>query len=195
MTEPASSRLPIVVGGVFVALIASAAAYRGYLEMTTRETPRVVAEPAARGVAPAPSAPVAIAPRATTNATSTAPPAQPTVPPPAPSPARSATAEMTEEEREQKIVLAQREVRIDLYGEGWCPSCRAAKRWLEMNKISFNYRDTGNPANARMMRSLNPEHTIPVIDIEGTILVGFDPDEMQAQIRRRAEMRVAAASR
>lgn len=98
-------------------------------------------------------------------------------------------------DREQRIVAAQREVRIDLYGEGWCPSCRAAKKYLDDNDIPYTYRDTSVPENSKAMRALNPRRTIPVIDIEGSVLVGFSARRMQAEIRRAAEVRVANAER
>lgn len=98
-------------------------------------------------------------------------------------------------EREARIAAAQREVRIDLYGEGWCPSCRAAKKYLDDNDIPYTYRDTSAPENAKAMRALNPKRTIPVIDIEGSVLVGFSARRMQAEIRRAAEVRVANAER
>lgn len=98
-------------------------------------------------------------------------------------------------EREARIAAAQREVRIDLYGEGWCPSCRAAKKYLDDNDIPYTYRDTSVPENSKAMRALNPKRTIPVIDIEGSVLVGFSARRMQAEIRRAAEVRVANAER
>ena len=92
---------------------------------------------------------------------------------------------------ELRVAEAERSVQIDLYGEGWCPSCRKARAWLDANAISYTYRDTSDPVNKHTMRALNPKSTIPTIDIEGEVLVGFNPQRMRASIRRAAEVRVA----
>ncbi len=95
---------------------------------------------------------------------------------------------------ELRIAEAERSVQIDLYGEGWCPSCRKARAWLDANAIPYTYRDTSDAVNKHTMRALNPNSTIPTIDIEGEVLVGFDPQRMRASIRRAAEVRIAKAA-
>ena len=80
-------------------------------------------------------------------------------------------------------------VTIDLYGEGWCPSCRKARAWLDAQGIAYTYRDTSEPENKRTMRALNPQSTIPTINIDGRILVGFSASRMQSTIRAAARAR------
>jgi glutaredoxin len=133
----------------------------------------------------------------------TAPPADPAValtPTATTAPALPSTSEprvdpsQARREHELRVTEAARSVQIDLYGAGWCPSCRKARGWLDANAIPYTYRDTTEPTNARTMRSLNPRSTIPTINIEGQILVGFSPEKMRASIRRAAEARVASAA-
>lgn len=102
-------------------------------------------------------------------------------------------ADLDEARREhaRQVAEAERSVQIDLYGEGWCPSCRKARAWLDANAIAYTYRDTSNDVNKHTMRALNPNSTIPTIDIEGQVLVGYNPEAMRAMIRRAAEARVA----
>lgn len=80
-------------------------------------------------------------------------------------------------------------VTIDLYGEGWCPSCRKARAWLDAQGIAYTYRDTSDAENKRTMRALNPQSTIPTINIDGRILVGFSAHKMQSTIQAAARAR------
>lgn len=63
--------------------------------------------------------------------------------------------------------------------------------WLDRNATPYTYRDTSDEVNKHTMRALNPQSTIPTIDVDGQVLVGFNADEMRASIRRAAEARVA----
>lgn len=96
---------------------------------------------------------------------------------------------------DRAVAEAARSVPIELYGASWCPSCRKARAWLDAEGIAYTYRDTTDDANRQAMRALNPRSTIPTIDIEGQVLVGFDPRGMRSAIRRAAEARVARSAR
>lgn len=92
---------------------------------------------------------------------------------------------------EQRVADARRTVDITVYGASWCPSCRQARAWLDENGMAYSERDIDRSAEAsRTMRRLNPAGTIPVIDVEGEVVVGFAPDAVNRAIRRRAERRV-----
>ncbi len=92
---------------------------------------------------------------------------------------------------EQRVLDARRTVDITLYGATWCPSCKQARAWLDANGMAYNERDIDRSEDAsRTMRKLNPAGTIPVIDVEGEVVVGFAPDAVDRAIRRRAERRV-----
>lgn len=62
---------------------------------------------------------------------------------------------------------------------------------MDANGVMYTYRDTADAVNNHTMRALNPESTIPTIDIEGQVVVGFSPTAIRASIRRAAEARVA----
>lgn len=94
-------------------------------------------------------------------------------------------------EHDRLVIEASRSVAIELYGAGWCASCQKARAWLDANSIPYTYRDTDSGANNRTMHALNPKGTIPTIDIDGQIVVGFQPQALRASIRRAAEARVA----
>jgi glutaredoxin len=92
-------------------------------------------------------------------------------------------------DRERRVLAAQRSVNIELFGADWCPSCRSARAWLDREGFSYSYRDVDEASSKLKMRALNPRSTIPTIDIEGQIIVGFDGEGMRAAIRRAAEAR------
>lgn len=94
-------------------------------------------------------------------------------------------------EYEQRVADARRTVDITLYGASWCPSCKQARAWLDQNGMAYAEHDIDSSAEAvRNMRRLNPAGTIPVIDVEGEVVVGFAPDAVDRAIRRKAERRV-----
>lgn len=170
----------LVVGG----LIASAVGFRLYLASADRRAASATAT-----AEPDPSTPVVVA-RA--GATAAAPG---TAAPIAPGEPRVDPAAEARAEHDRLVAEAARAVQIDLYGEGWCPSCRKARAWLDREGIAYSYRDTSDDVNKHTMRALNPNSTIPTIDIEGQVVVGFDPRAMRSAIVRAAEARVAKSRR
>lgn len=94
-------------------------------------------------------------------------------------------------EHDRRVTEAMRTVDITTYGAVWCPSCKAAHKWLDAQGIAYVDKDieTNRDAN-RAMRALNPAGTIPTIDIEGQILIGFDARAIDHAIRTAAEKRV-----
>lgn len=86
---------------------------------------------------------------------------------------------------------ARRRVPIALYGAPWCPSCRRAKAYLEANDIRFDDHDVDrDPRAQRRAHELNPRRSIPVIEIDGQVLVGFDPQRIEATIDAAARRRL-----
>jgi glutaredoxin len=173
--------------GVVGAALATVVGYRIHLALADR---------AAAGAARPDSTavPIASVERAAPSVGATATAAVPAIETATPSPSgpRVDPSEVRAE-HERRIAEAERGVQIDLYGEGWCPSCRKARSWLDSNRIPYTYRDTSDAVNKHTMRALNPNSTIPTIDIEGQVLVGFNPAAMRASIRRAAEAHVARA--
>lgn len=76
---------------------------------------------------------------------------------------------------------AQRaEVRVVLYTTRWCPVCAHARSWLQARGIPYQERDVEtSPAAAATHRRLNGARTVPVIDVEGRILIGFVAEELR----------------
>jgi glutaredoxin len=63
---------------------------------------------------------------------------------------------------------------IILYSAEWCGACRKAKRYLDGQGIAYDERDVDIPANAAELVEKTGARAIPVIDVGGRILTGFN---------------------
>jgi len=69
---------------------------------------------------------------------------------------------------------------VTIYGTSWCGACRAARQYLTERKIPFADKDIENdPAAAQELRDKAskmgiPTDRVPVIDVRGRLLLGFD---------------------
>ena len=77
---------------------------------------------------------------------------------------------------------------VIIYGASWCGACHTAAQWLTAHQIPFVEKDIEREPGAReeMMRKaeaagIQPSG-IPVIDVRGQLMMGFDPHQMQAML-------------
>lgn len=63
---------------------------------------------------------------------------------------------------------------VILYGTSSCPWCHKAREFLKSNKIKFKDVNVENPKDAKEMIKKSGQQGVPVIDINGSIIVGFD---------------------
>jgi len=64
---------------------------------------------------------------------------------------------------------------IKVYSTDNCPWCTKAKDFLKQNKIEFDEVDVGkDTAAAEEMVHKSGQRGVPVLDINGKIIVGFD---------------------
>lgn len=62
-----------------------------------------------------------------------------------------------------------------VYSTPTCPYCKMAKDFLKENKVQFEDVDVSvNQAAAQEMISKSGQMGVPVLDIDGQIVVGFD---------------------
>ena len=65
--------------------------------------------------------------------------------------------------------------KVIVYSTTICPYCHMAKEFLKANKIPFEDVNVGeNPARAAEMIQKSGQQGVPVIDIDGKIIIGFD---------------------
>ena len=64
---------------------------------------------------------------------------------------------------------------VKVYSVPVCSHCAATRKFLKVNNIQFENIDiSGNPESSREMIKKSGQLSVPVIDIDGEIVVGFD---------------------
>ncbi|HZX34464.1 MAG TPA: glutaredoxin family protein [archaeon] len=73
---------------------------------------------------------------------------------------------------------------VTVYSTTWCPYCKMAKEFLSQHKISFEdinvEKDSGK---AEEMIEKSGQQGVPVIDIDGKIIVGFDKEALRQALK------------
>jgi glutaredoxin len=79
-------------------------------------------------------------------------------------------------------------VTVIIYGASWCGPCHDAQAHLKRRGVPFIYKDVEEDSGAarEMSRKLEKAGTrggsIPVIDVGGRVLIGFDPGALDAAV-------------
>lgn len=81
------------------------------------------------------------------------------------------------------------QARVVIYGASWCSACHQAAGWLRAQGIPFIEHDIEQePAVAQEMYARArqqgvPTGSIPIIDVNGRLMVGFNPAALEQAIR------------
>jgi glutaredoxin-like YruB-family protein len=68
---------------------------------------------------------------------------------------------------------------VKVYSTTTCPYCMMVKNFLEDNNIPYTNLDVGVDRNALVeMKNKSGQLGVPVIDVDGTIIVGFDKEAL-----------------
>ena len=64
---------------------------------------------------------------------------------------------------------------VKIYSTSWCPACVKAKKYLNLKGVEFNEINVADKHEDReeVFRA-SGQRTVPVLDIDGEIIVGFD---------------------
>ncbi len=70
--------------------------------------------------------------------------------------------------------------KVTVYSTSTCPFCVRAKQYLKDNNIAFEDIDVSeNHEKAQEMIKRSGQMGVPVIEIDGAIIVGFDKDKIK----------------
>jgi glutaredoxin 3 len=73
---------------------------------------------------------------------------------------------------------------ISVYSTPSCPYCTMVKNWLKTRKVPFQEFDVSrDQRKAEEMVRKSGQMGVPVVDVNGRILVGFQPAEIEKALR------------
>jgi len=75
--------------------------------------------------------------------------------------------------------------KIKVYSTPTCPWCMKLKAYLKENKVDFQDIDVSSDSDAaEEMISKSGQMGVPQIEINGKILVGFDKESLDAELKK-----------
>jgi len=76
--------------------------------------------------------------------------------------------------------------KVIVYSTSTCPYCVMAKNWLKEKKVEFEDVNVGiNQDKAREMIDKSGQMGVPVIDIDGAVIIGFDRPKMESELKKK----------
>ncbi|MEI6633515.1 MAG: glutaredoxin domain-containing protein [Chlamydiota bacterium] len=73
--------------------------------------------------------------------------------------------------------------KVTVYGTATCPWCTKVKGYLDGKKVQFEYVDVGGDrARADEMMRKSGQMGVPVIEIDGKMIVGFDREAIDGAL-------------
>ena len=70
--------------------------------------------------------------------------------------------------------------KVKIYSTPACPFCMMAKKFLKENNIDFEDIDVStDQAKAQEMVQKSGQMAVPILDIDGEIIVGFDKEKIR----------------
>jgi len=75
------------------------------------------------------------------------------------------------------------DAKITVYSTPTCPYCKMAKEFLKSKNVQFEDVDVGKDSNAaREMIKKSGQMGVPVLDINGRIIVGFEKNAIEGAL-------------
>lgn len=73
---------------------------------------------------------------------------------------------------------------VKIYSTPTCPWCMKAKEFMKENKVDFTDVDVSTDQKAAQeMMEKSGQMGVPVLDIDGTIIVGFDVEKIKSALK------------
>jgi len=75
-------------------------------------------------------------------------------------------------------------MKVTVYSTESCPWCKKVKAFLKENKVKFTNKDVGaNPKAAQEMIKKSGQQGVPVTDVGGEIVIGFDESKLKTLLK------------
>lgn len=77
----------------------------------------------------------------------------------------------------------KKKISVTVYGTEYCPWCHKAREFLKEHKVPFKDIDVGRDAKAAAeMIQKSGQQGVPVIDVNGEVIVGFDEKRLRKML-------------
>ncbi|HVX58464.1 MAG TPA: glutaredoxin domain-containing protein [Candidatus Saccharimonadales bacterium] len=74
---------------------------------------------------------------------------------------------------------------ITVYGADWCAFCHAAKQYFDQKGVKYTDKNVEKDPQAGLEAvNKSGQRGIPVIDIDGTVIIGFDRPKIDAALAK-----------
>lgn len=71
-------------------------------------------------------------------------------------------------------------MKVTVYSTPECPWCKKVKAFLKENKVKFTTKDVASDTKAAQhMIKISEQQGVPVTDVDGTIVIGFDESKLK----------------
>jgi glutaredoxin-like YruB-family protein len=76
--------------------------------------------------------------------------------------------------------MEDKKMEVKIYTSPTCQWCKKLKEWLKKNKVAFQEFDVSEEEEYRdELINKSNQMAVPVIDIDGKIIVGFDEKQLE----------------
>ena len=80
--------------------------------------------------------------------------------------------------------MSDKKTKVVIYSTPTCPYCNIAKDFFKENKVEYKDYDVSQERDkAQEMIEKSGQMGVPVIDINGTIIVGFDKEKIKKALK------------
>jgi len=73
--------------------------------------------------------------------------------------------------------------KVIVYSAEWCPWCHKVMDFLKENNVEYEERNVDNPDYAKEVVAKSGQGGIPVTDIDGQIVIGFDVKKIKELLK------------
>jgi glutaredoxin 3 len=81
--------------------------------------------------------------------------------------------------------MSDKDQDIIVYGAPWCAFCHTAMHYLDQLKVKYKYVDVDQDPKAGLEAvEKSGQRGIPVLDIQGDIIVGFDRPKIDTSLKQ-----------
>lgn len=75
---------------------------------------------------------------------------------------------------------------VKIYSTSWCPECIALKKYLDKKGVAYTEINVADRQEDReIVYEISGQRTVPVLDIGGKIIIGFERGEIDNTLNNR----------